>query len=197
MQHQPGPPAAPASGDYTPCPEDFGALQQEILRRRPWARFAAAAAGSALVGLTTLLYARGFNPTASWRFTTLVAVLLALFTFAVGWFLPFLGQRWAGWIAYRSMAMQTKLVPQCFELAPEGLRALSAQGETLTRWDAIESIVTRAGYSFFFIGPGRAFVVPMRAFSSQHAFAAFVAEAERLWAPHKLDSKAAQDRSSP
>jgi hypothetical protein len=71
-------------------------------------------------------------------------------------------------------------VPQRLELTPEGLRATSSKGETLTRWAAIREIIQTEEHLFFFIGRKTAFMMPRRAFGTDTGFTLFAMQAAEL-----------------
>ena len=71
--------------------------------------------------------------------------------------------------------------PIQFALTHEGLGFRSRQMEGIAFWQSIKSVKNRGGRLYLFVSARVAFIVPRRAFDSEAAFYAFVAEAEERW----------------
>jgi hypothetical protein len=71
--------------------------------------------------------------------------------------------------------------PIQFALAQEGLSFRSRQMEGVAFWQSIKSVKNRGGRLYLFISARVAFIIPRRAFGTEAAFDAFVAEAQERW----------------
>ena len=107
--------------------------------------------------------------TVDWPFTSVVILILIAWLVVVTVF------------GYWRRARKGLHGPIQFALTHEGLRFRSRQMEGVAFWQSIKSVKNKGGRLYLFISARVAFIIPRRAFDSEAAFDAFVAEAQERW----------------
>ncbi len=166
-------------------PEDYAALNRLLAERSVLVR----RGGLLNAGLMAAIFALAAALT-EWpggaRWPVLVAALLgfgagAVLHRLVGRQAARWGARLQGAFGFALARRQGLIVPQRLEIAPEGLRAVSEKGETLTRWAAVREVARSGEHVFLFVAPRLAYIVPGRALPDPRAFEAFGEAAEARW----------------